>query len=282
MTRVRSNLRAGLILAILAAGCGTNKPLPEPSLLEEAASYTAAFERDMKLGRYQLALTDARKALDISRILDRDDQVALSLNNLGTVQERLGITVAAEDAYREAMEISRRADAVRTLAVSINNLAGMIVETDPEQARVLALEVFEMGRSRSWEDIMARALNTRARAALERGTAGEARTLCDRALELALKAHENGIRAACLVTRGRIEALAGDVKSAVSSVEEALAIDRELADPYAIAMDYRRLAEIHDGAGEGKAAGISLEKADRIFRILGIGGKYVEGTGGKE
>jgi len=281
MKMVRPNLWAVLILATFAVGCGTNKPLPEPSLVEEAVGYTAAFERDMKLGRYQLALADARKALDISRILDRDDRVALSLNNLGTVQERLGISTAA-DSYREAMEISSRADAVRTLAASINNLAGMTVETDPEQARVLALEAFEMGRSRSWADVMARALNTSARAALEKGAAEEARTLCDRALELALKADEKGTRAACLVTRGRIEALAGDVKSAVSSVEEALAIDREQADPYAIAMDHMRLAEIHEGAGDGKAAGISREKAHRILRILGIEEIYIKEGSGKE
>jgi len=275
MRKLRVNLLVVAVLGAFASGCAANKPLPEPSLAQEAIGHTVSFERNMKLGRYLLALSDARKALDVSRILDRDDLVALSLNNLGAAQERVGSAPAAALSYREGIRISEGTGAQRTLAVSLNNLAGLIVETDPEKARDLASEALEIGRSRSWEDVMARALNTQARAALNKGDAGEALALCDAALEMAAKANGNRIRAAGLITRARIEAMTGDFKAAVGSAEEGLALDRALADPYAIALDHVRLAEIYSGAGDEGAAAVSREKAARIFRILGV-----EGTAG--
>lgn len=279
MNLIRSAIPVGLILAILSGGCSANRPLKETTLVDKGVSYTAAFKRDMRLGRYQLALSDARKALEIYRILDRDDQIALSANNLGTVQERLGMLGKAADSYKEAIEISRKADTARTLAVSLNNMAGMIAETDPENARLLAGEAHEIGLRRSWEDVMARALHTRARAALGSGSLEEGRVWCDKALDLASKANQKRTVAASLVTKGRIESLTGNTAAAVKSVEKALAMDRQSADPYAIAMDYARLAEIQNRAGDVKAAGISRGKADRILRLLGTGWKTGEGGG---
>jgi tetratricopeptide (TPR) repeat protein len=155
----------------------------------------------------------------------------------------------------------------------------MISENDPESARLLAGEAHEIGLRRSWEDVMARALHSRARAALESGSPGEGRDWCDKAMALASKANQRSTVAASLVTMGRIESLAGNTAAAVKSVERALAIDRQLADPYAIAMDYARLAEIQNRSGDVKAAGISRTKADRILRLLGTGWKTREEGG---
>lgn len=279
MNLLRSIIPIGLILTILSGGCGANRPLKKATLVDVGVRYTAAFERDMRLGRYQLALSDARKALETYRILDRDKRVALSVNNLGTVQERLGMVGEAAASYNEAIEISRKTDTARTLAISLNNLAGMIADDDPENARLLAGEAHEIGLKRSWEDVMARALHTRARAALGNGSLDEGRVWCDKALDLASKANQKSTVAASLVTMGRIESLTGNTAAAVKSVEKALAIDRQLADPYAIAMDYTRLAEIQNRAGDVKAAGISRGKADRILRLLGTEWKTREGGG---
>lgn len=279
MNLIRSAIPVGLILTILSGGCSANRPLKETTLVDKAVRYTAAFKRDMRLGRYQLALSDARRALEIYRILDRDDRIALSLNNLGTVQERLGMVGKAADSYNEAIEISRKSGTARTLAASLNNMAGMIAETDPENARLLAGEAHEIGLRRSWEDVMARALHTRARAALGSGSLDEGRDWCDKALNLASKADQKSTVAASLVTMGMIESLAGNTTAAVKSVEKALVIDRQLSDPYAIAMDYTRLAEIQNRAGDLKGAATSKKKADRILHLLGTGSDVREGDG---
>ena len=271
----RATIPVGLIIMALIGGCAVSRPLGEPTLMDEANRYAAAFKRDMKLGRYSQALSDARRALEVNRILDREVQIAVSLNNLGTVQERLRLSEAAAS-YREAVELSRKAGDVRVLAVSLNNFSGMVVEFDPEEAEIQALEAFEIGRTRSWTDVKARALHTRARAALTRGDVKEGRALCTEALAHASTLNGKGIRAACLVTLGRVEALAGNTTAAVNLVEKALVIDRDLADPYPIAMDYIRLAEIQDMAGDTESAGISRGKAEGILRILGISGTESE------
>jgi tetratricopeptide (TPR) repeat protein len=258
---------------MVTTGCGANRPLKETTLTDEMINSSAAFERDMVLGRYQLALAQARKAVDISRVLDRDEEAALALNNLGTVQQRIGMVEAAVDSYEESVALSKKTGSERILAASLNNLAGMVVVVNPEKARVLALEAYELGNSRSWKKVMARALHTRARADLQIGAVDEGRAWCGRALDLAKGANEKSTVAAVQVTLARIESLAGNHAIAAELVQEALNIDRELADPYAIAMDYMRQAEIRTRAGDEEGAEASLEKAGRILDILGIGGE---------
>jgi len=260
-----------LFLVYLSGGCGGNQPVKAPTLQDEAARYMTAFSRDMKLGRYTLALSDAEKALAVSRILDRNEQVAVSLNNLGTVQERLGVFEKAEASYKESVTLSRKTGEKRILGVALNNLAGMIVEFDAAKAESLAREAERIGTEGSWIGIRARAVHNRARAALERGAADESRALCEETLALAANSDERGIRAACLVTLGRLEAGRGNKTAAVKYVEEALAIDRDLEDPYAIALDYTRLAQIQKMSGDETGAAASNKKAREILDILGIG-----------
>lgn len=277
MRYTRPETRAVLFIVLLtgacvflSGACGVNRPLKEATLVDEALRYGTSFERNMQLGRYQPALSDARKALTVNRILDRDDQIAVSLNNQGVVFWRLGMKPEATASFMEAAAISKIANADKTLAVSLNNLGQIVVETDAVKARLLALEAFEIGKSRSSSGIMARAVHIQARAAFLSGDDAQCRRLCEEALALAKDAGDRGVRAACLVTLGRLEASEGNNGTAVKLVGDALAIDRQRADPYAIAMDYWRLARIHEIAGDEKAADMSLEKAEEIFQILGI------------
>lgn len=271
MRRIIKTTLLLLFLVNFSGGCGGNQPVKPPTLQGEAARHTAAFARNMKLGRYTLALSDAEMALAINRMLDRGDRVAVSLNNLGTVQERLGFLKKAEASYEESVGLSRKSGEEMILGVALNNLAGMIVESDAAEAESLAREAERLGAEGSWPGIRARAVHNRARAALERGAIDESRALCDQALALAVSVNEMGTRAACLVTLGRIEASRGDNAAAIRFVEEALAIDRDLEDPYAIALDYTRLAEIQEVSGDEAGAAASRKKAGEIFFILGIG-----------
>lgn len=259
-----------IVITVISGGCSGNRPLKEPTLVNEAARHAGSFERNMRLGRYHLALSDAERALSVNRILDREDPMAVALNNLGTVQDRLLMTEKASASYNEAMEISRRTGADKILAVSLNNMASMLVEKDSTKAESLALEAYEIGRENVWKDVMARAVHIKARVALEKNAADKSAKLCREALAYALDANESSVRAACLITLSRARALEGDYDAALKLVEEALAIDRDRADPYAIAMDYSRLSEIQELTGDEKAARKSRHKAEKIFEILGV------------
>jgi tetratricopeptide (TPR) repeat protein len=255
------------IVVFFASACVGSRPLKKETLADEASRYTASFQRSMHLAHYHAAMSDALRALEVARILDRKELIAFSLNNLGAAQERLELTVEAENSYGGAVNLSRGSDLPRILAASLNNLAGLVVEKDPGKSETLALESLEIGRQHSWMGVMARAFHNRARAALQGGEVQVAVELGRKALDHASTADEQGTRAAVLVTLGRAEGAMGDPSAGIRLIEEALIIDRELQDPNAIAMDYTRLAEIQEMAGKADDARSSRQKAQEIRKF---------------
>jgi tetratricopeptide (TPR) repeat protein len=261
------------ILLVSLAGCGGNKQVRQPTLEDEALRYSTRFQRDFSLGRYGLALNDAHQALEIYRSLDRDRDTAVSLNNLGVVQERLGMRDEAEAAYREALSLARSADDMRTVSSALNNLAGMLADRGTAEAVDLAEEARTIARDQGWTEAEGRAVHTLAVVSLEAGDVKRAEELGRQALKLTASSGGGGSEAACLVTLARISALSDDLDAALEQINQALAIDRDRGDPYAIAMDYRAKAFVQDLARDMEGAEESLEKSEKIMEFLGIEGK---------
>jgi tetratricopeptide (TPR) repeat protein len=259
------------LLAFVSGSCGSNRPLKAPSLRDEADRYTAAFSSEMKMGRYKAALSDAERALAVNTILDRDDPLAVSHNNLGTVQERMGMPEEAEASYAKAVTLAKKTGNGSVLGVALNNLAGLTLHTDVSLAEDRASQARRLGEEGPWPGIQARAVHILARAALEKGAIEQSRQFCEEGLLILGKSGDRGARAAILVTLGRVEAAAGNYVAAIKFAEEALAIDRVLEDPYAIAQDHARLAEIYKMSGDTKRAAASRERAGEILKILGVG-----------
>ena len=259
------------LLAFVSGSCGSNRPLKAPSLRDEADRYTAAFSSEMKMGRYKAALDDAERALAVNTILDRDDGLAVSYNNLGAIQERMGMLEEAEASYMKAVSLAKKSGNGPLLGVALNNLAGLTLHTDVSLAKDRASQARRLGEEGPWPGIQARAVHVLARVALEKGAIERSRVLCEEGLSLLGESDDRSARAAILITRGRAEAASGNYAEAIQFAEEALAIDRILEDPYAIAQDHARLAEIYQMSGHTTKEAESREKAQEIMEILGIG-----------
>ena len=260
-----------LLLAFVSGSCASNRPVKAPSLQDEVDRHKAAFYKEMKMGRYSVALSEAQRALAVNTILDRDDRLAVSHNNLGAVQERMGMRQEAEASFIKAAYFAKQTGNDSMLGVALNNLAGLTLHSDVSAAEDLANQARLAGDAGPWPGIQARAVHTLARAALEQGEIDRSRVLCEEALSILGEPGDRGARAAILVTMGRAQAAAGNYVEAINSAEEALAIDRALEDPYAIALDHARLAEIYEMSGDTTRAAASRERAGEIFKILGVG-----------
>jgi len=271
MTLFRKTTALLFLLAFLSGSCGSSRPVKAPSLREEADRYTAAFSREMKMGRYAAALADAERALAVNTILDRDDRMAVSHNNLGAIQERMGMFQEAEASFMKAVSLAKKSGNGPILGVAVNNLAASKLHTDVSAAQDLASQARRLGDEGSWPGIQARAVHVLARAALKQGAIDQSRDLCEEGLSLLGESGDRSARAAILITRGRAEAASGDYVKAIKFAAKALAIDRDLEDPYAIAQDHARLAEIYQMSGNTAKAADSREKAGKIFKILGVG-----------
>ncbi len=258
------------LLLVSMAGCGGNRQVRQPTLEDEALRYSTRFQKDFSLGRYGLALNDAQQAVEIYRSLDRDRETAISLNNLGVVQERLGMKDEAEAAYREALSLARFADDLRTVSSALNNLAGMFADSGAAEAVDLAKEAIGIARDKGWTEVEGRAVHTLAVVSLEAGDMRRAEELGRQALKLTAGKGGGGSEAACLATLARISALSDDFNAAMEQINQAIAIDRDRGDPYAIAMNYRTKAFIQDLTRDMEGAEESLEKAEGIMMFLGL------------
>lgn len=271
MTLFRKTTALLFLLTFVSGSCGSNRPVKVPSLRDEADRYTAAFSREMKMGRYAAALADAERALAVNTILDRDDRMAVSHNNLGAIQERMGMFREAEASFMKAVYLAKKSGNAPMLGVALNNLAGTTLHTDVSAAQDLASQARRLGDEGQWSGIQARAVHVLARAALKQGATDRSRKLCEKGLSLVGESGDRGARAAILITRGRAEAASGNYVKAIKFAAEGLAIDRVLEDPYAIAQDHARLAEIYQMSGDTTMAADSREKAEKILEILGLG-----------
>ncbi|TNF50562.1 tetratricopeptide repeat protein [bacterium] len=260
------------VILIAVSGCGSNKQVRQSTLEDEALRYSTRFQKDFSLGRYGLALNDAQQAVQIYRSLDRDRDTAISLNNLGVIQERLGRKEEAEAAYREALSLARSADDARTVVSALNNLAGMLADGGTAEAVDLANEAMTIARDKGWTEAEGRAVHTLAMISLGAGDMKRAEELGRQALKLTAGTGGGGSEAACLATLARISALSDDFDTAMEQINGAIAIDRDRGDPYAIAMDYRTKAFVQDLTRDMEGAEESLEKAEGIMEFLGLEG----------
>ena len=268
----RAAVFSGIVafLVIFLSGCMGNRPVKRPALEDEARTYARRYDEDFYLGRYHQAIRDAVRSLAVYRALDLDRQTAISLNNLGAVQDRLGKVDKAIGSYREAIALSRDLNDVSTLTAALNNLAGTIAATNPVQAAALANEARDIASDRGQTIVEARALSVLASIAFASDDLGGAATLCRQALELSAGAGGEGVRAACLARLGRLLARTGNPEAGLESVKSGLAIDRKRGDPFSIARDYQAMAEVLDALHDLEGAEKSLEKAEDILRFLGI------------
>jgi tetratricopeptide (TPR) repeat protein len=261
-----------LVLALLAfcAGCGSrpvvSTPTPQAqSRLAEAEARAAALVRS---GDLTAAAGQYDEALRIAASVENADAVAANALNLSVVYQWLGRDAEARAALSRILDDPRRAFSERRrlqaeLRRAIVELALHNVDAAGTWAERAAKRCPELAC-----DHAATILNVQAQVALESSRPADATRLAQSAAERARARSDRVETANALRALGRARHAQGESSSAIPVLEQALAIDRELADPRKILADLTELSLASSAAGDRQAAREYYERALAVSRAV--------------
>jgi tetratricopeptide (TPR) repeat protein len=184
------------------------------------------------------ALEQARDTMERHEVID-PHQRARILVTLGTVYRRLGRTAKAMQTYSSALDLASKSDELRIAAQGYMGVAVSLYDSGELDAAISnyrrALDLFERVEERGFQLSV---LHSLASIQFERGAAGEARELADRALALARTGGDTRVEAISQVILARIALAEGEAESAIDlakGAEKALASDHvQRADAYRV------------------------------------------------
>jgi tetratricopeptide (TPR) repeat protein len=267
-------LRALPLLAVLviAAGCGGTKPPPTPaqsssqstSRLADAEGRAAAL---MRAGDLEGAAKQYGEAARIAATVENADAVAANAINQSVAYQWLGRDADARDALSRVLDDPRRPfPERRRLQAELRRAIVELSLQNPVAAATFA-ERAEKRCANTCENA-ATILNVQAQIALEGSRPADAEPLATRALERARSRNDRAETANALRLLGKARRVQNNPKEAIAPLEQALAIDRDLADPRKILADLTELSLANSAAGNRDAAKDYYERALTVSRAL--------------
>ena len=267
-------LVALLVLALaITAGCGS-KPVAPPaqtssqsqSKLADAEGRAAALMRAADL---EGAARQYGEAARIAATVENVDAVAANSINQSIVYQWLGRDADARDALSRVLDDPRRPFSERRrLQAELRRAIIDLALQNPASAATFAERAAQRCAGFACE-YAATILNVQAQIALEGSRAADAEQLAARAGERARSRGDRAEQANALRMLGKSRRVQGNAKEAIPSLEQALAIDRDLADPRKILADLTELSLASSATGDRDAAKDYYERAVTISRALG-------------
>ena len=257
------------IVALLVGGCAA---APQPALaptqerIAEAATRGTALAR---AGDNAAAALSFQEALRIARMIEDADAIAVQAINLSIVYQRLGHDAAARSALGVVLHDERRRfPELRLVQARLRQAILELAQGDApaaaRQAQVAGQQCARIGCEHG-----AAILNVQAAAALEAGDAQQSLSLSLAAESAARPRADHAETANALRNAGRARAALGDAGAAIGALEQALEIDRALADPRKILADLEELARVSVARGDADAARDYAQRALSIRHAAG-------------
>lgn len=262
-----------LALLVIAAGCGGGKPIVAPtqtssqsqSKLADAEGRAAALMRSADL---EGAAKQYGEAARIAATVENADAVAANSINQSVVYQWLGRDADARDALSRVLDDPRRPFSERRrLQAELRRAIVDMALQNPVSAATFAERADK--RCAGACEYAATILNVQAQLALEGSRAADAEQLASRAADRARSRNDKAETANALRLLGKSRRLQDNAKEAIQSLEQALAIDRDLADPRKILADLTELSLASSASGNRDAAKDYYERAVTISRALG-------------
>lgn len=260
--------RAFVVLGVffLCAGCVTAPGVPVPPVQSRIADANARGAAQVRAGDDAGAARHYEEALRLARSIENADAIAAGAINLSILYQRLGRETAAREILAVVLDEKHLAFSEQRLAQAELRRAILdIASRNANGAAVWAQRARERcGRTAC--DLAAAILNVQALIALDTGRPEEGARLAQSAGETARGRGDRMEAANALRTAGRARAALGDFTGAVAALEEALALDRELADPRKILVDLVELGQARLAKGDREAARANFERALAVAR----------------
>jgi tetratricopeptide (TPR) repeat protein len=267
-------LVALLVLVMgVTAGCTGTKPPAAPaqtssqsqSRLADAEQRAAAL---MRAGDLAGAARQYGEAARIAATVENADSVASNAINQSIVYQWLGRDADARDALARVLDDPRRSFSERRrLQAELRRAIVELSLQSPASAATFAERAAQRCPNFSCEH-GATILNVQAQIALESSRAPEAEQLSTRAAERARSRNDRAETANALRMLGKARRAQDNAKGAIQPLEQALAIDRDLADPRKILADLTELSLASSASGNQDAARGYYERAVTISRAL--------------
>lgn len=254
--------------AVVLAGCATPPAAELPPARERIAEAAARGATLARAGDNAAAALRFQEALRIARTVEDADALAANAISLSIVYQRLGHRAAARSALAVVLGTPDRFPEQRLMQAELRQAILELAAADAADAAAYARRAWERcARLRC--QLAPAILNVQAGAALEAGDADASLRLALAAEAEARKRDDRPETANALRNVGRARARLGDPAGAIPALEQALEIDRALADPRRILADLAELERASAAKGDTQAARGYSARALEITRAAG-------------
>jgi len=271
---LRASPLVALVLAMgMTAGCSGTKPPAAPAQTSsQSQSRLADAEQRaavaMRSGDLEGAARQYGEAARLAATVENTDAVAANAINQSIVYQWMGRDAEARDALARVLDDPRRSFSERRrLQAELRRAIVELALQNPVSAATFAERAAQRCANFSCE-YAATILNVQAQIALEAQRAAEAEPLATRAAERARSRSDRAETANALRLLGKARRVQNNPQAAIQPLEQALAIDRDLADPRKILADLTELSLANSAAGNRDAARDYYERALTVSRAL--------------
>jgi CHAT domain-containing protein/tetratricopeptide (TPR) repeat protein len=222
----------------------------------------------LHLRQYPPAARRLHEAAATWAALGDTDREAKALNDAGRACEGTGHTDEAFKDYQQALAKAQRSGNLRQQGNSLNNI-GLLRNRlgERQEALVLLKEALSLARKAEDEASQANILNSLGTTYDDLGEPQKALDLYKQAL--AVPAARSNDKAAAYNNLGVVHTALGNWEEAAENFNRAIALNRQLDDPYSLASTLNNLGRAQHYAGEVEAARASYEEALALARKEG-------------
>ena len=203
------------------------------------------------LEEYDEALPLYTEAIKLYADLKNNEGVAVANNNIGNIYLARNDLEAARKYYEKALEIAARGEA-DSVVMNVYTSLIMIYEAAGDRPKALALSRDAIEASRRIGDIVgeARSINTLGQILSDLGDRASARTLFEKALDLAVENKIDDLEVLVLNNLGALHYHLGEQPKAREFYRQALARTDEKEEPEMTVLILTNLGQSHYAAGE--------------------------------
>lgn len=258
---MRRHLASLALCCLLAAGCASPPPPPQlPARALRAIAENNRGEQFFARGEYRQALEHFRAALAAAESVEDEDAIAANLINLSVVQQRVGDAAGAVTSVERVLNESNLRFPERRAAEAALRRALLSLDAGDAAAAQRWTQTAEHRCTQTCA-LNPKLLALRGYLAIAQGDGPAAERAGQETLALAEAAQDREERANGLRLIGIGALLQGEGARGLGPLAEALAIDKQLSLPRAIANDLMALARAHASLGETQQQRAYLERA---------------------
>ena len=259
-------MKLRIAFALLCAGCAAQPQPSVPPAQERIAAAAARGAALARVGDNAGAAARFQEALRTARSIEDADAIAANAISLSIVYQRLGHHAASRSALAMVLDgDERRFPERRVLQAELRRAILELAAREPQEAGAYAQRAWQRCQRLSCE-LAAAILNVQSAVALAAGGAEESLRLAQAAESAARGRTDRSETANALRNIGRARSASGDAAGAIGALEQALEIDRALAEPRKILADLEELARASTAKGDAQAARGYAERALAISR----------------